>query len=250
MDNQFTIEELIDLVQQDVTVNCALPKILPDDAIRRIITQQGLRWFYRYYKYALQRSYYYVDIVSMYRNKKTDSKFFYLPNDVEGIKWIYMVNYDELRNIGYLLPSNSIAFGVTTQSYIASINVSEWAESLSVMNMFNDSLAAYSKNTIKFHFDPNSKRFEVLTSLDKNLILEVNAHIPAEFLYQDPLFIKWVTGKAYIEYSRVLGFDNAPLAGNVTINYDKYYELGNKMVEEVETQVKSISRVVFINRTH
>lgn len=250
MDNQFTIEELIDLVQQDLTVNCSIPKVLPDDAIRRIATQAGLRWFYRYYKYALQKTYYYVDIISMYKNKKTDTKFFYLPPEIEGIKWIYMVNYSDIRNLGMIMPNNSIAFGATAQSYIASINVSEWAESLTVMNSFNDALATYSKNTVKFSFDPNSKRFEVLTSLTKNLILEVNAHIPAEFLFADPLFVKWVTGKAYIEYSRVIGWDDASLAGDVKINHSPYYDTGKEMVKEVEEQILKITRAsFFINKT-
>lgn len=249
MDNQFTIEEFIDLVQQDLTVNCAIPKFLPDDAIRRIATQQGLRWFYRYYKYALQKTYYYVDMVSMYRNKKTDSKFFTLPSEIEGIRWIYMVNYNDMRNLGYLMPNNSISFGTSSQPYIASINISEWMESLTTMNALNDALATYSKNTVKFSFDPNSKRFEVLTSLHKNLILEVNAQIPAEYLFSDPLFIKWVTGKAYIEYGRAIGWDDASLAGNVKIQYEKYFELGAKMVEEVELQIKSISRTTLLNRT-
>ncbi len=249
MDNQFTIEELIDLVQQELTVNCAIPKFLPDDAIRRIATQQGLRWFYRYYKYALQKTYYYVDLMSMYRNKRTDTKFFSLPTEVEGIRWIYIVNYNDMRGIGNALPNNSLSFGTTTQPYVASINMSEMMQSLATANALGDALAIYSKNTVKFSFDPNSKRFEVLTSLHHNLILEVNAQIPAEYLFSDPLFIKWVTGKAYVEYGRVMGWDDASLAGDVKINYEKYFELGTKMVEEVEEQVKKISRVTLLNRT-
>jgi hypothetical protein len=249
MDNQLTLEELVDLVQNDVTVNCALPKLLPDDAIKRIATQKGLRYFYRYYKYALQRSYYYVDLISMYSNKRTDSKFFYLPNEIEAIKWIYMVDYKEFRNMGSYLPSGSIGFGATGSNYVAQVTVSEWAESASTMNLFYDALAAYSKNTVKFHFDTNSKRFEVMTSLNKNLILEVEAHIPAEAMFGDPLFIKWVTGHSYIDYARIIGYDDMPQAGDVKINYDKYYEIGQAMITDVEEQIKSISRVVFINKT-
>lgn len=249
-DTNLTLDELVDLVQQDVTVNCALPKALPDEAIERIITQKASRYFYRYYKYALQRTYYYVDIQSMYRNKTTDSKFFYLPNEVEAIKWIYMVNYHDMRNLGAQVTPNSFSFGQTSQSFIASINVSDWAQSLTVMNSLNDALQTYSKNTVKFSFDPNSKRFEVLTSLRKNLILEVWAHIPAESLYGDTLFIKWVTGQAYMDYARVLGFDDMPQAGNVKINYDKYYEIGQKMIDDVEEKINKITRAgFFINKT-
>lgn len=245
-----TLDELVDLVQMDITVNCTLPKALPDEAIARIATQKGLRYFYRWYKYANQRTYYYVDLMSMYKKVLTASKFFYLPDEIESIKWIYMVNYKEFGGLGNMLPVGSIGMAPTSQPFVASINVSEWAEASATMNAFSDSLAAYSKNTVKFHFDTNSKRFEVLTQLDRNLILEVYANIPQENIFADPLFIKYVTGLSYIDYARVLGFNNMPQAGNVTINYDKYYELGTKMVEDVEASIKAISRATFlINRT-
>ena len=33
----YTIEELIDFVQNEITIGCALPKHLPDSEVRRII---------------------------------------------------------------------------------------------------------------------------------------------------------------------------------------------------------------------
>src|SRR5208283_3400114 len=116
MDNKLTLNELVDLIQQDLTVNCALPKVVPDVAIQRIITQRALRWFYTWYKYATQRTYYYVDLIQMYRNRSTDTKFFYLPDEIMAIKWIYLVNYNEMKNLGYILPTNAIGLGATSQS--------------------------------------------------------------------------------------------------------------------------------------
>ena len=250
MDNKLTLNELVDLIQQELTINGAIGKVLPDLAIQRIATQKGLRWFYRYYKFALQRTYYYVDLIQMYKKQSTDSKFFYLPDEIEAIKWIYLVNYNEMRNLGYILPTNAIGFGATSQSYVASINVSEWAEAMTTMNAFNDALSSYSKNTVKFNFDSNSKRFEVLTSLDKNLILEVYAHIPPEALFGDPLFLKWVTGWSYIEMGRVLSFTDGNFAGETKINYEKYYEIGQKMIDDSEASVLKISRAgILLNRT-
>src|ERR1039457_254969 len=101
MDNKLTLNELVDLIQQELTINGAIGKVLPDLAIQRIATQKGLRWFYRYYKFALQRTYYYVDLIQMYKKQSSDSKFFYLPDEIEAIKWVYLVNYNEMRNLGY-----------------------------------------------------------------------------------------------------------------------------------------------------
>ena len=49
-DNGLSIEEFIDFIQNEITVGCALPKVLPDSEIRRIIETRALPYFYRWYK--------------------------------------------------------------------------------------------------------------------------------------------------------------------------------------------------------
>lgn len=56
----YTIEELIDFVQNEITVGCALPKVLPDSEIRRIIETRALPYFYRNYQYAVQKMYFMI----------------------------------------------------------------------------------------------------------------------------------------------------------------------------------------------
>ena len=250
MDQRLNLNELVDLVNQTLTMNCAIPQFLPNDAIQRIIYQDALRYFYKKYKFALQRTYYYVDLISMYGNKSTNIKFITLPDEIEAIVWIYKVNYTDMFNLGYILPQNSISFGQTSQPYVAAINVSEWAESMAVMQNFQDSLATYSKNTTKFSFDPNSKRFEVQTSLDYNLILEVYAHIPEEALYGDHLFIKYVTGRALVELATTLSFVDTSLAGNAKINTAQINSRGEALILEVQEAIAKITSVsFFINRS-
>lgn len=250
MDSRLNIEELIDLVNQSLTLNCTIPTFVTADQIRRIATQEAARYFYRYYKYALQRTYYYVDLQSLYGKTSTNIKFITLPDEIEAIKWVYMVNYNDMHNLGFLMPKGSINFGPTSQPYVASINVSEWAESVAVMQNFQDAISTFNKNTVKFAFDPNSKRFEVQTSLKSNIMLEVYAHIPEEALFGDPLFIKYVTGKGMIELSIRLSFNDMQLAGNTKINADKFYEQGTKMVEEVMAAIKAITNSgFFFNKT-
>ncbi len=45
-----TIEELVDSIQTELTISCALPKTLPDAQIRQIIEKRALPWFYRSYQ--------------------------------------------------------------------------------------------------------------------------------------------------------------------------------------------------------
>lgn len=250
MDKQLSLTEFIDVIRGNVTLSCKLPYTLGNDNIERIIRYDALRYFYREYKWANQRTYYYVDLLSMYKNKSVDIKFITLPDEIEAVRWIYMVNYNDMYNLGYLLPMNSISLGQTSSPFVAAINVSEWAESMAVMQNFQDALATFSKNTVKFSFDPNSKRFEVQTSLKQNLILEVWANISEEFLFGDPYFIRYVTGIAMMDFATQISFTGMQLAGNTTINTDKLYDRGDKMVTEVKEYISKITRAsFFINKT-
>jgi hypothetical protein len=250
MDNRLTLDELIDAVRMNLTLNCKLPYTLGNENIERIITFDALRWFYREYKYALQRTYYYVDLQSFWKNNSNGIKFLTLPDEIEAVRWIYMVGYNDMRNLGYMLPNNSIALSATTTPFVAAINVSEFAESVAVMQSMQDAISTFSKNTVKFTFDPNSKRFEVQTSLNSNLILEVYAQIPPEALFGDPYFIKYVTGMAMMDYATHLSFVDMQLAGNTKISTDRIYDRGDKLVQEVKDYIKGITRgSFFFNKT-
>lgn len=250
MDQRLNLEELIDVVKNNVTLNCRLPYTLGDDNIERIVKMDAIKYFIRWYKYATQITYYYVDLMSYFKNKKTGTKFITLPDEVQSIKWIYLVGYEDMHNLGYMMPRNGIGMGQTSQPFVASINVSEFAQSVAAMQTFQDALAMFSKNTIKFSFDPNSKRFEVLTNLERNLILEVRAQIPEDALFGDPLFIKYVTGQTMIEYSNHLSFTDMQLAGNTKISTDRIYDRGEKYVDEVKETIKSMTTSnFFINKT-
>lgn len=250
MDSRLTLDELIDVVRNNVTLNCKLPYTLGNANIERIIKFDALRWFYREYKYALQRTYYYVDLQSFWKNTSVDIKFITLPDEIEAVRWIYLVSYNDMRNLGYILPNGSISLGQTSTPFVASLNAGEYAQSFAVMQSLQDAISTFSKNTVKFYFDPNSKRFEIQTSLQHNLILEVYAHIPEEALFGDPYFIKYVTGMAMLDYATELSFTDMTLAGNTKINTDRIYDRGDKMVEEVKEYIKGITRgSFFFNKT-
>lgn len=250
MDNRLNLEELIDVIQQKVTLNGKLPCVLTSDQIERIIKTDALRYFYDQYKFAVQRTYYYVDLISFWKNNKTGATFITLPDEIRSIRWIYQVGYRDMHNLGFLLPRNSMSLGQTTQPFVASINVGEFAQSVAVMQSLQDAIAMFAKNTVKHSFNKNSKRLEIQTTNKYNYILEVYAQIPEEELFGDQWFIKYVTGHAMMEYSIDLSFTTQQLAGNTQISTDRIYERGEKMVEEVKEYIKGITRTsFFINKT-
>jgi hypothetical protein len=250
MENILSREELIDIVRNKVTLNCKLPYDLGDEHIELIINEDALRYFYKNYRYALQRTYYYVDLQSFYKHNGNGTRFITLPDEIESIRWIYQVGYNDMQNLGYLLPRNSISLGQTTQPFVAAITVGEFAQSVAVMQNFQDALATFNKNTLKHSFNPNSKRLEIQTRITRNLILEVYSQIPEENLFADPLFIKYVTGQVMIDYSIQLSFLDMQLAGNTKISTDRIYDRGEKFVDEVKETIKGMTTSnFFFNKT-
>jgi hypothetical protein len=251
MENEYGLDEFIDIIRQNITFNCKLPYTLGNENIERVIQYDALPWFYREYKYATQRTYYYVDLQSLFKNNSNGVKFITLPKEIQAIRWIYNVNFSNMRNLGYLMPNNSVALGMTSTPYVAAINVSEFAQSVGVMQTLQDAISMFVKTTVKFAFDPNSKRFEVQTSLRNNLILEVYASIPEQFLFADPWFIKYVTGMAMMDYATHLSFVDMELAGNSKISTDRIYDRGDKLVIETKEYIKGITRAsFFFNKTN
>lgn len=250
MDNRLNIEELVDVVKNNVTLNCRLPYVLEDGTIERIVEMDALRYFHEWYKYGTQVTYYYLDLISFFKNKRTGTKFITLPDEIQSIRWIYKVGYKDMHNMGYLMPRNGIGMGQTSHPFVATINISEFVESVAVMQTFQDALATFSKSTIKPSFNSNSKRFEVMTDLDKNLILECRAHIPDDALFGDYLFIRYVTGRTMIEYSNFISFTDMQFAGNTKISTDRIYEMGNKYIDDVEEKISKMTTSSFIiNKT-
>ena len=77
--NTYTIDELIDFIQQDLTVGCALPKVLPDTEIRRFIETRAIKWFWQNYMYAVSKVYYYVDKKAFTTDEFTKYSYITLP---------------------------------------------------------------------------------------------------------------------------------------------------------------------------
>ena len=70
----YTIHELIDVVQGELTVSGMLPKILPDIEIRRLVENKAQPWFYQNYQYAVQKLYFFINkinFVFLYIERKT-----------------------------------------------------------------------------------------------------------------------------------------------------------------------------------
>ena len=116
----YTIDELIDLVQNELTISCALPKTLPDANIRQVIETRALPWFYRNYQYAVQKIYYFIDKRAFFTEEYTKYNYVTVPCEIQTVVYLYEVRNESLFQLGINTPNLSVNLGVTNQPYLSS----------------------------------------------------------------------------------------------------------------------------------
>lgn len=239
----YTIEELVDFVQQDITAGCALPKTLPDTEIRRFAETRATKWFYQNYQYAVSKLYYYVDKAAFSSEEFTKYSYITLPCEIQSIPYIYQVRGESLMQLGINVPNLSVNLGVTNQPYLSSYvtTIGELGVYKTLIDSMSDMLNQMNKYTVKYHYNQMMNRLNILTNVQYSLILEAYANIPEENLYTDPYFLKYVTGWAKMQTGNLLGRYDFTLPGGVKFNSADLVSQGKEEMEKVETDIANMS---------
>jgi hypothetical protein len=243
----YTMEELIDLVQNELTISCALPRTLPDANIRQIVETRALNWFYRNYQYGVQKLYYYIHKEAFYTEEWSKYRYIQLPCEIQTVNWLYENRGDSLFQLGINTPNLSVNLGVTNQPYLSSYvtTIGELGVYKTVLDSMSDMLNQLNKYTLKYHFNQLNHRLNILTNVKYDVIVEAYANIPKENLFKDDLFFKYVVGYAKIQLGNLVGRYDFQLPGSVKINASDLVSQGKEEVKEVEDEVKGMSTSSF-----
>lgn len=256
-----TIEELIDFVQQDITVSGALPKLIPDKEIRRLITGKAMPYFYENAYYAVEKSYLFAHHKSFSIDKTTGYSYLQLPCEVQNIAWVYGVTDHSLFQLGIAAPNLSVNLGVTNQPYLSSFTttIGELAVYKVVIDYFADTLDMLSKHTYKFDYNFNNNRLHILTSMyesgrsafgiKKNLILECFMQIAPEDLFEYELFRRYIIGLSKKQIATLVTRYNFELPGNISINGESLKADGDADILEVKETLTKEANTGFIIMT-
>jgi hypothetical protein len=244
---QYAIEELIDFVQQEITVGCSLPKTLPDTEIRRFVETRAIKWFYQNYQYAVSKMYYFVDRAAFTSEEFTKYSYITLPCEIQSVIYIYEVRGESLLQLGINVPNLSVNLGVTNQPYLSSYvtTIGELGVYKTLIDSLSDMMNQLNKYTVKYHYNQMMNRLNILTNIKYDLILETYANIPAENLYNDPYFLKYVTAWSKIQTGNLLGRYSFTLPGGVTYNSQDIISQGKEEMKEVEDEIKNMSQSAF-----
>ena len=239
----WTIEELTDFVQNEITVGCSLPKVLPDSEIRRIVETRALPYFYRRYQYAVQKMYYLVKKDAFFTEEFTKYRYVTVPCEIQAVTYLYEVRNSSLFQLGINTPNLSVNLGVTNQPYLSSYvtTIGDLGVYKTILDSMSDMLNQLNKYTLKYQFNALQHRLNILTDVKNDVIMEAYAQILPEYLFKDDLFVKYVTGWAKKQYGNLTGRYDLTLPGGVKINSADMITQGNEEIKEVEEEIKGQS---------
>lgn len=235
-----SIEQLIDIVQADLSISGLFPKVLPDTEIYRLIKEHALEFFYKNYQFSTIKAYYFMGLECLKTEIYTQYKYFILPEEVENITRIFQISDPSLFRIGIQAPHLSINLGVTNQPFLTSFvtTVGDLGVYRSVISAFSDEINKMNKQTLKFRYSHVDKRLHLLTHVDTDLILEVFLRIPQEELFDFYLFKDYVIGLARVRLGEATGRFNFTLPGNFSYSSADMIAQGEKLIEQVREKIK------------
>jgi hypothetical protein len=243
----YSLEEFIDFIQTDVTVGGALPKNLPDHSIRQFIETRALPWFYQNYQFAVSKMYYFIDKAAFSTEEYTKYRYIELPCEIQSVTWIFQMRGDQLLQLGINVPNLSVNLGVTNQPYLSSYvtTIGELGVYKTMIDSMADMMNQMNLYTTKYHFNQLSHRLNILTNIQHHVVLEAYVNIPAENMFSDTYFTKYVTAWAKMQQGRLLGMFDFTLPGGVKYNASEMVSQGKEEMKEVEDEIKAQSNSNF-----
>jgi len=242
-----TIDQLIDIVQADLTFTGLMPKILPDLEIQRLIKENALEWFYKNYQYAQMKSFYFLDMDFLTTEQYHRNRYLILPEEVENIIRIVKVDNPSLFRLGIQAPHLSINLGVTNQPFLTSFvtTAGELGVYRSIISAFSDQINKMTANTMRFQFNHINKRLSFQTDVDTSLMLETSIRIEEEELFDHVYFKDYVIGISKKRMGEAIGRFNFNMPGNFQYNASDIKEEGNALLEKTIEKIKGESQVAW-----
>ena len=245
-----TIEQLIDIIQADLTFSGALPKVLNDKEVKRLIKELSLEYFYKHYQFSIQKFYYYMRKNMLLKETYSRFKYLIMPPEVESIARIIKINDLSMFRLGIQAPNLSINLGVTNQPFLTSFvtTAGDLAIYRSVISYFSDEINKLTKDTVKFNFNPINKQLNFLGSLESypgetNHMLECGIRIQEEELFDFEMFKRYCIGLSRVRMGEQIGRFNFNMPGNFNYNAQDIISGGQSMIEKVETEIKGQTTV-------
>jgi len=242
-----TIDQLVDIVQADLTISGLMPKILPDLEIIRLVKEEALEWFYKNYQYAQIKTFYFLEKVFLETEQYHRNQYLILPQEVENIIRIVKVDNPTMFRMGIQAPHLSINLGVTNQPFLTSFatTAGDLGVYRSVISNFSDQINKMTANTLRFQFNHINKRLMFMTSVDTDMMLECSIRIEEEEIFDHVYFKQYMVGLSQMRLGQAVGRFNFNMPGNFQYNASDMITQGKEKMDAVIEKVKGESQVAW-----
>ncbi len=236
-----TIDQLVDIVQADLTISGLFDKILPDLEIYRLIREEALDWFYKNYQFSKVKIFYFLERSFMTTEQYSRNQYLILPPEVEDIVRIIKIDNPTLFRLGIQAPHLSINLGVTNQPFLTSFvtTAGELGVYRSVISNFSDQINKMTANTLRFNYNHISKRLSLLTTIDTDLMLEVYSRIEEEEMFDNVYFKQYLIGLCQTRMGQAVGRFNFNMPGNFQYNAADMITQGQEKMNAVIEKVRA-----------
>ena len=233
-----TQAEFIKMVNDEISVSCALPVNIPEKEIIRLI-DTSWRWFIEHYEDSVEEGYLAISHNSFNSAEYLNNKYFTLDSSVRAVVDAQEVGKGSLSKF-YNDPDFSIDKFIMRDVQPGLIGQNLFYYSTS--QMFIDTVRSLFLQTIKIDFNKNTKRLKFLGKLPTNdVVVTLYSAIPVEFFYEDDYFFRYVVARAKVQLSRILGTFTFNLIGNGQINFDLIREEGTTELENIKEEIGNLS---------
>ena len=260
------LDELIKLINDDLTIACQIPFTVPKKEINNII-QRAKKYFYKIYEDSVEQMYIALpagalqvpafkqgvpygsgqdkQVITNKANIDNPRGIVKMPSRVYSVNDVFEIGGFSGEDGGFgsmSFNADDVDFSIDKFIYDDVYGAGIGSENLMyyvVNSLFMDNARQALLPQISYTFNRLTKKFRFQGELPKGaVIFEIFSTISDCALFDDEAFQRYVIGQAKIQLSRILGTFSFNLPGNITINYDMISSEGREEVDRVVEEIK------------
>jgi len=229
-----TRNELIQMVNDEVTIGGALPYSVPARESERIVNQ-ALNWFYINYGPAVETQYYVIERSWFQTAEFKKTRSVLLPECVVSVYECKEISGGgRLGTIDRDFSDNRL---IAAEIYLAPFASDELVLRTAQYSYW-DLTKAFILERVSYDYNANTHRLKIIgRDPKKNLFLETYVKIEENKLYDDWFFQRWCVAQTKISLGNLLGFFQFNLPGGISITGDMFKEDGKEELEQIKQKI-------------
>jgi hypothetical protein len=223
------------MVLRELDSSFALPVQIQPQEIERNIDQSAL-WFYENYRDSVETQYFIIKLEEFQKPAWKECRVINMP---EGVVSVFEVR--EITGAGLLgtvdrdfADNKLIASEIYLSPFLGDGLVYRIAQ-----YQFFDLTKAFFMDLIRFDFNRRTLKLKILgRDPRRDLFIQTYVKIPADKLYDDYYFYRYVTAKSKLSLARQLSFFDFNLMGGIKINVSDLRSEATEEIAKVEQEIK------------